>query len=155
MAFLRGGPRGVMMIQITDTIAIDENEIELVFVRASGPGGQKVNKTSTAVQLFFDAAHSPSLPEEVRARLAHTAGNKINKDGVLVIDARRFRTQERNREDALERLVALLREASKQPKRRRKSKPSAQARERRLAAKRHRSEVKRYRQRPSRHDEGS
>ena len=141
------------MIQITETIAIDENEIELVFVRASGPGGQKVNKTSTAVQLFFDAAHSPSLPEDVRARLVHIAGNKVSKDGMLVIDARRFRTQERNREDAVERLVALVREASKKPKRRRKSKPSAQARERRLASKHHRSEIKRYRHRPSRHEQ--
>ena len=97
------------MIKITPTIAIDDSEIELEFIRASGPGGQKVNRAATAVQLRFDVARSPSLSDEVRRRLMRIAGSRLTKEGVLVIDARRCRTQERNREDAIERLVSLIR----------------------------------------------
>src|SRR5580765_1871308 len=103
------------MIQITPQIALEDREVTLDFVRASGPGGQNVNKVATAVQLRFDAAHSPSLPAEVRERLRHLAGTHITTSGMLVIDARRYRTQARNREDALERLVALLRRAAVPP----------------------------------------
>src|SRR5512139_1088618 len=107
------------MIRITETIAIDEGEIEETFIRASGPGGQNVNKLATAVQLRFDVLHSPSLPDDVRTRAMRLAGRKLTRDGVLVITAQRFRTQERNRQDALERLVALIREAAVAPKPRR------------------------------------
>jgi ribosome-associated protein len=100
--------------QITP-ISIDDDELQIDFVRASGPGGQNVNKVSTAAQLRFDVAHSPSLPEEVRLRLFKRAGSRITKEGVLVIDARRFRTQEQNRDDALDRFATLLRQAAKRP----------------------------------------
>jgi ribosome-associated protein len=133
------------MIEVTPTIALDEREIELDFVRSSGPGGQKVNKTSTAVQLRFDVRNAASLPEEVRGRLLRLARNRITTEGVLVLDARRHRTQEQNREDALERLVALVRRAAEKPKRRRKTVPTAASRRRRLEAKRRRSEIKRGR----------
>lgn len=134
------------MIPINDTLALDENEIHIEFVRASGPGGQNVNKVSTAVQLFFDAQHSPSLPDEVRARLIHLAGRRVNQEGVLIIDARRFRSQEQNRQDALERLIELIRQAAQVPRRRRSTRPSHTAVLRRLEAKRQRSETKRRRQ---------
>ena len=98
------------MIQVTPTIAINENELKEEFIRASGPGGQNVNKVSTAVRLRFDAAHSPSLPEPVRQRLKTLAGGRMTEDGILIIDARRFRTQGANREAAVARLVALIRE---------------------------------------------
>lgn len=100
------------MIQITRTIAIDENELEESFVRSAGPGGQNVNKLSTAVQLRFDVRNSPSLPEAVRSRVERLAGRRLTREGVIVILAQRFRTQERNREDARERLIALIREAT-------------------------------------------
>jgi len=134
------------MIYITPDIAIDESEIQQTFIRASGPGGQNVNKVATAVQLRFDVAHSPSLPDDVRERLVRLAGRRMTEDGVLIIEARRFRTQDRNRQDAIDRLVALIRRASKKPKRRRKTKPTLASKEQRLETKRRRSERKRMRQ---------
>ncbi len=133
------------MIRITETMAIGEDEVKEEFIRASGPGGQNVNKVATAVQLRFDVALSPSLPEEVRKRLIRLSGRRITKEGILIIEARRFRTQEGNRRDALNRLLELLRRAAQDPKPRLKTKPSAASRERRLEAKRRRSEVKRQR----------
>jgi len=133
------------MIRITDTIAIDEREIEESFVRASGPGGQNVNKLATAVQLRFDVQHSPSLPEDVRARLQKLAGRRMTQDGVLVISAQRYRTQERNRQDALERLTALIVRAAERPTPRRATRPTAASRQRRLESKRLRGAIKRLR----------
>lgn len=133
------------MIQITETIALDEGEFALSFVRASGPGGQNVNKVSSAVQLRFDVAGSARLDEPLRRRLARLAGRRMTRDGVLVIDARRYRSQERNRQDAIDRLVALIRKAAEPPRPRRKTAPSRAARERRLVEKRQRGESKRRR----------
>ena len=137
------------MIRVTPRIGIDEAEIVERFVRAGGPGGQHVNKVSTAVQLRFDVRHSPSLPAEVRERIARLAGRRMTSRGVLVIEARRYRTQERNRQDALARLVALVRRAAQRPKRRRKTKPTQASRERRLESKRRRGATKRMRRRVS------
>ena len=133
------------MIQITNTIAINEDEIQEDFVRASGPGGQNVNKVSTAVQLRFDALHSPSLPEEVRNRLLQLAGKRITDDGVVIIEARRFRTQERNRQDALDRLVTLIRKAAVRPRTRRKTKPTRTSIEQRIDTKKRRGQTKQTR----------
>jgi ribosome-associated protein len=134
------------MVRITSTIAIHENEIKLNFIRSSGPGGQNVNKTATTVQLRFDVKNSPSLSEEVRTRLVRLAGDKMTKDGILIIQARRFRKQERNRQDAMDRLIKLIRKASEKPKTHIKPKPTRASKERILAAKRRRSELKRMRQ---------
>lgn len=133
------------MIVINRYIALLDSEIEESFVRASGPGGQNVNKVSTAVQLKFDAAHSPSLPEYVRVRLLTLAGARASSDGVITLTAQRFRLQSRNREDALARLVELVREATVKPKPRKATRPSLAARERRLENKKQRSAVKRQR----------
>jgi ribosome-associated protein len=135
------------MIRITRTIALQESEIEETFVRASGPGGQNVNKVSTAVQLKFDVAHSPSLPDDVRMRLLALAGGRASFDGVITITAQRFRLQSRNRADALERLVELIREASHRPTPRKATRPTRASRQRRLESKKQRGEVKRSRSR--------
>ncbi len=133
------------MIEITGGISIEEREIEESFIRASGPGGQNVNKVSSAVQLRFDMRHSPSLPGAVRTRAARLAGRRLTKEGVIVITAARFRTQEQNRTDAMERLVALLREAAKRPLRRVPTRPGRAAKARRTDAKTRRGALKRLR----------
>jgi ribosome-associated protein len=136
------------MIRINDWIAIDEGELHFEFLRASGPGGQNVNKVSTAVRLRFDVCACPSLPEEVRARLRRLAGRRVGQDGVLSIEARRFRTQEANRRDAVERLVRLIGQAVEKPKPRRETKPSRGSNVRRLEAKRRRGQAKQTRRPP-------
>ncbi|HEY7790676.1 MAG TPA: alternative ribosome rescue aminoacyl-tRNA hydrolase ArfB [Vicinamibacterales bacterium] len=130
------------MLRITPAIAIDDDEISIAFVRASGPGGQNVNKVATAAHLRFEAAASPALTDAVRGRLARLAGRKMTREGVLIIDARRFRSQEQNRQDAIDRLVDLLRRAAVPPRPRRPSKPTRASREKRLADKKHHSEKK-------------
>ena len=141
------------MIQITSSIAIDESEIQEEFIRSSGPGGQNVNKVATAVQLRFDVANSPSIPDEVRERLISLARSRITEDGVLIINARRFRTQGRNRQDAIERLAGLIRRAAEKPRSRRKTKPTLTSKMRRLDGKHYRTEKKKSRQRVQPPDE--
>ena len=133
------------MIEVTPTISIPEGDIQEEFIRSTGPGGQHVNKASTAVQLRFDVANSPHLPEDVRQRLIKLAGKRVTSDGVLVIEAKRFRYQELNRQDALRRLVDFIRAAARKPRVRTATRPSAAARRRRLAAKRRRAQTKRHR----------
>ncbi len=133
------------MIAITETLGLDEDEIGETFIRASGPGGQNVNKVASAVQLRFDVRGSPSLPQAVRERLERLGGQRVSQDGVLIITARRFRSQERNRADAQDRLVALIRRAAIPPLRRRPTRPSAGSRERRLEAKTRRARLKQQR----------
>jgi ribosome-associated protein len=130
------------MIRITHRIAIDEKELDESFVRSSGPGGQNVNKVETAVQLRFDVRNSPSLPEGVRMRLEKLAGRRLTLDGVLVIFSQEHRSQERNRADALEKLVSLIREAVIPPTIRRATRPTLGSKKRRLEAKGQRSDVK-------------
>ncbi len=134
------------MIRITPTLSINEDELSEAFVRSSGPGGQNVNKVSTAVELRFDVARSPSLPEPVKARLTKLGGHRMTKDGVLIIQADRFRTQEANRKDARDRLVELIKAATIVPKKRIKTKPTRASKERRVEGKKKRSTVKKMRQ---------
>jgi len=137
------------MIQVTDEIAIGEDELQERFVRAAGPGGQNVNKVSTAVELRFDVRGSPSLPESVRARLERLAGRRLTLDGVLVLSAQRFRTQDRNRQDALQRLIELIaRAAEPPPPPRKKTRPTLASKKRRLEGKVRRGQVKAMRGRP-------
>jgi ribosome-associated protein len=134
------------MIRITDTISIDEAELEESFVRSSGPGGQNVNKLSTAVQLRFDVRRSPSLPNDVALRLMRLAGKRMTKDGVLVLIAQNHRTQERNRAEALDRLIDLVRQAAVRPVPRRATKPTKASKQRRIEGKKRRSNIKALRQ---------
>jgi len=133
------------MIQITENLSIDESDIQLEFVRSSGPGGQNINKVATTVQLRFDT-HSVSLPDEVRARLQKQSVNRINERGELIIQAGRYRSQEKNRQDAFRRLRAIIKDAEEEPKKRIKSQPSQSAQERRLEVKQRRSQTKKERQ---------
>lgn len=133
------------MIKITPDLALNETELTFSFVRASGPGGQNVNKVSSAVELRFDVAHSPSLPDALKERLIKLAGKRLSIDGVLLIDAHRFRTQGLNRKDALARLLALLQAAAIEPKTRKATRPSRSAREKRLQTKRKASLIKQTR----------
>jgi ribosome-associated protein len=132
-------------LAVTDTLSIGEDELVESFVLASGPGGQNVNKVASAVQLRFDVARSPSLPEDVRARVNALAGQRLTKDGVIVITARAYRSQERNRAEARERLVDLIRSAAQPPKPRRPTRPTKAAKRRRLEGKKRRSDIKRTR----------
>ena len=141
-----------MSIQVTETIVLDRRELHFDFIRAGGPGGQHVNKASTAVQLRFDAANSPSLPAKVREKLARIAGKRLTAGGVIIISASRFRSRERNRLDAVERLVSMIRRAAAVSKKRRRTRPTAGSKRVRLEGKRQRSAVKKLRRPVSRED---
>jgi len=130
------------MIRVTRAISINESELEFAFVRSSGPGGQNVNKVATGVQLRFDVGRSAAFADDVRERLIRLAGRRVTRDGILVITAQRYRTQERNRQDAVDRLVELVRKASVRPRKRRPTAPTAASREDRLAEKKRRSRTK-------------
>ena len=134
-----------IMIEITPALSIDERELQMDFVRASGPGGQNVNKVATAAQLRFDVLGSTSLPEEVKVRLIRLGGSRMTLDGVLVLEAKRHRTQEQNRADALRRFIELVQKATEKPKVRRKTKPTRAAKEQRLKGKKRRAEIKKTR----------
>jgi len=133
------------MIIVTPKIMIDESEIEEKFIRSSGPGGQNVNKVATGVQLRFDVRNSPSLPDAVRERLLHLEANRINAEGILIIDARRYRTQEQNRQDARLRLATIIRKATEMPRPRHPTKATRASQARRIAGKIHRGQIKRLR----------
>jgi ribosome-associated protein len=133
------------MLQVTPTLAISESELQFEFVRSSGPGGQNVNKVATGVQLRFNVSAAATLPDDVKQRLKRLAGKRINAEGELIIEARRYRSQEKNRRDAVQRLVALLQRAAEKPKTRKQTRPSSATREKRLADKKRRSEIKRER----------
>jgi ribosome-associated protein len=133
------------MLQITSTLSIPDDELTVTFIRASGPGGQNVNKVATAVQMRFDVFRSPSLTEEVKLRLVKLAGNKMTHDGVLVIEAKRYRAQEKNRSDAEQRLSALIQKALVRPKRRRPTHPTFASQVRRVESKKRKGEIKRLR----------
>ena len=133
------------MLQITPSLQIDERELQLEYIRASGPGGQNVNKVATAVQLRFDIVNSPALASDIKGRLIRLAGKRVNADGVLLIEARRFRTQEATREDAIQRLVEMIRKVLVPPKPRKKTKPTVASREKRLQEKKRKGEVKKIR----------
>jgi ribosome-associated protein len=133
------------MIEITPSVKIDERELQIDFTRASGPGGQNVNKVATAAQLRFDVGSS-SLPAEVKTRLNQLAGKRVTDEGVLLIEAKRFRTQEQNREDAIERFIELVRKALVKPRTRKKTKPTQASKEERLKQKKRRGEIKKMRQ---------
>ncbi|HKJ37505.1 MAG TPA: alternative ribosome rescue aminoacyl-tRNA hydrolase ArfB [Anaerolineales bacterium] len=136
------------MIQITPTLQIDESELQFEYIRASGPGGQNVNKVATAVQLRFDV-NTSSLPDNIKDRLAKLAGKRVTNDGVLILEAKRYRTQEQNREDAIRRFVELVRKSTIKPKRRVKTKPTKASQERRIKEKKQRGEIKKNRQNKS------
>ena len=136
------------MLEITPTFFIDERELQLEYMRASGPGGQNVNKVATAVQLRFDIINSPTLASDHKGRLIRLAGNRVTTDGVLILEAKRFRTQEQNRQDAIQRFVELLQKALIPPKPRKKTRPTAASKTRRLKAKKIKGEVKRMRNKP-------
>ena len=140
------------MIHVAPGIDLDENELAFEFVRASGPGGQNVNKVATAVQLRFDVARSPALPEDVRARLMKLAGQRVTDEGVLIIESRATRSQARNREAAVEQLIELIRQAAIRPKSRRKTRPTAASQQKRIARKARRGRIKSLR-RPVRRDD--
>ena len=133
------------MIEISPSVRIDENELQIDFIRASGPGGQNVNKVATAAQLRYDLRAS-SLPEDVKVRLQHLAGKRVTSEGILLIEAKRFRTQEQNREDAVQRFVELVRKALVAPRKRRKTQPTRASKEERLKEKKRRGEIKKVRQ---------
>jgi len=133
------------MIEISPSIQLDENELQFSYVRATGPGGQNVNKVATSVQLRIDVAHSPSLPEDVKQRLVRLGGSRMTDDGVLIIEARRYRTQEQNRTDAIERLITLIQKSSRAPEPRHATRPTRASQVRRVEGKKKRGEVKRNR----------
>jgi ribosome-associated protein len=132
------------MLEITPDFQIDERELQIDFIRASGPGGQNVNKVATAVQLRFDVTNS-SLPEEAKTRLTHLAGKRMSREGILLIEAKRFRTQEQNREDAIQRFIGLVRKSFETPKARKKTKPTKASKEARLKEKKRKGDIKRLR----------
>jgi len=134
-----------MMLEITPTVKLNEHELQFEYIRASGPGGQNVNKVATAVQLRFDITNSPSLAPDTKGRLIQLAGKRVNADNVLLIEAKRLRTQEQNREDAIQRLIDLIRKSLLKPKARKKTKPTKTSQEKRLKAKKQRGEIKKGR----------
>ena len=137
------------MIEISSAVSINEDEIQIDFVRASGPGGQNVNKVSTAAQLRFDIRGTASLAPDVKERLMRMAGSRVTEDGILIIEAKRYRTQEQNRADAIQRLVTLVQKALEKPKTRHKTRPTLASRQKRLQAKRQHGQKKHLRSRPS------